>query len=258
MPNSDCALIDIDTEVYAVAGDWHGNTTYAVQAIASLSEIPVLLHTGDFGFRFHPDFIRGVDEAAEAADLTIAFVDGNHDDHDLLASLPITGGVRRVSNRIWHLPRGARWTWGGVRYLALGGASSIDRSWRVPGTEWWPAEDITDADVAACLAGGAADVMLCHDLPAGVAFAGLPTAMIPPEDLQRSAANRDRIAHVAARTGARLLWHGHHHRRGNAEGRNGLLVCGLAADGGPASANIAVRHVIDDLALRDGDEGAGS
>jgi hypothetical protein len=39
-------------------------------------------------------------------------------------------GFVEVTDRILWAPRGHRWTWQGVRFLALGGAFSIDRQYR--------------------------------------------------------------------------------------------------------------------------------
>lgn len=76
---------------------------------------------------------------------------------------------------IRHAPRGHRWTWAGLRFLALGD----DRAYRVLGVSWWPEEASEAADVARCLEGGPVDVMICHEAPAGLDYRR-------PEDVNRA------------------------------------------------------------------------
>ena len=101
------------------------------------------------------------------------FIDGNHEDFSLLAELAsraVAGARVAVRPNIFHLPRGHRWQWHGRTWLACGGGVSLDKAARAEGSDWWPQEEIT-AQEAAMIAGGPADVMVCHDCPSGVAHA---------------------------------------------------------------------------------------
>ena len=58
-------------------------------------------------------------------------------------------------------------------------------------------EEISGAQEAAITAGGPADVMVCHDCPAGVAHRfGRPPAWWSPAVLVRNAAHRQRLQRI--------------------------------------------------------------
>ena len=76
-----------------VAGDWHGNTAWALDVIGRAGELlageehRVILHLGDFGLWPGDDgheYICDVALALAEADASLWFVDGNHEDHDQL------------------------------------------------------------------------------------------------------------------------------------------------------------------------------
>ena len=127
----------------AFAGDWHENAVYAQRAIryARKQNADVLVHLGDFGYSFSDHFVNTVTRDLGRAGMPLLFVDGNHEDHPKLNQYPVeANGLRKVTDRVWHLPRGFRWQWDGVRFLALGGAHSVDRPYRTAGVSWWSEE----------------------------------------------------------------------------------------------------------------------
>jgi hypothetical protein len=64
-------------------------------------------------------FLDGVERAAATAGISVWFIDGNHENFNLLYSLPLDAdGQRPVRDHITHLPRGYRWTWAGRTMLA--------------------------------------------------------------------------------------------------------------------------------------------
>ena len=75
---------------------------------------------------------------------TTLFIDGNHENHDLLASFPITqwngGKVHVISDSIIHLMRGQVYQIDGHTVFTMGGASSHDKQYRKAGISWWEAE----------------------------------------------------------------------------------------------------------------------
>ena len=104
----------------------------------------------------------------EEKPFTTLFVDGNHENFDLLNTLPERqwngGRVHVVREHVLHLMRGQVFTFGGLTWLTMGGASSHDiqdgildpadpdfegQYWlmrrlramfRVKGVSWWPEE----------------------------------------------------------------------------------------------------------------------
>lgn len=206
----------------ALLGDTHGNTVWTRKALAHLAKqgVDTVVQVGDFGYRFESGFVGEVNRTAERLEMVVHFVDGNHDDHDYLSRLPRTAqGVGVVADRIGHLPRGTRWTWNGLRFLALGGAASVDRSLRGPG-EWWPQELTSDDDVARAIDGGACDILVAHDAPAGVELP--PSALGPPgawpgEDILLAGRNRARLREVVEAVKADRVICGHYHVRHDAD-----------------------------------------
>ncbi len=246
------SFLDVPGRV-AIAGDWHADTDYGVRAIehAATRNATVLLHLGDFGYNFTDAYLDALDAALARHDLVLGFVDGNHENFDRLLGIPVAAdGLRYLRERIVHLPRGFRWSWAGTRCLALGGAYSIDRFLRIPSRSWWPQETITPQQARAVAAGGRADVMFCHDCPAGIEVAGMLADRIgcPAEELARSAEHRERLRGVVDSVRPDRLWHGHFHYRYRAllAGTDfTTVVDGLGKNGQPIDNNLVV------VALRD-------
>lgn len=237
----------------ALAGDWHADTRHGVAAIehAARRNATVLIHLGDFGYRFTDMYLDTLDDTLRRCGLVLGFVDGNHEDFDRLLAYPLAdSGLRYLRERIVHLPRGWRWSWGSTQCLALGGAYSIDRILRVEGTSWWPQEAITVEEAETAVAGGTADAMFCHDCPAGVVVPGRPRERygFPPSEVAASQANRDRLRRVVDQVRPARLWHGHFHQRHQAllEGAGyRAVVDGLGKNNDPLDNNLVVVNLPD-------------
>ena len=100
-----------------------------------------LLVCGDFGFvwdgcRREQKPLRWLSRRR----YQIVFVDGTHDNLDLLAQYPLEdfcgGKARRLGERLWYLCRGECYLLEGKRVFALGGGESPDRELRTPGVSW--------------------------------------------------------------------------------------------------------------------------
>lgn len=237
----------------AFAGDWHQNTDYAEHAIAHAREqdANVVLHLGDFGYNFTRPFLDGVTQALRAVGLSLLFVDGNHENFTRLYRYPVgPDGLRQLTDRIRHLPRGFRWQWAGVRFLALGGAHSVDRPYRQAGVSWWKEEAISDADVARVAEGGLADVLVSHDCPAGVVIPGIDDRTSPPPfpplEIIRANEHRQILRSAIDPVRPSTVWHGHYHVSYDATtdlGWGPVVVHGLDCDGGPLDENVRVVDV---------------
>ena len=234
-----------EPERIAVAGDWHGNTAWATRVIRRISGLlpqdqpRLIVHLGDFGIWPGADgleYLARLDAVLAATGTHLMFVDGNHEDHTRLASLRRSpDGTARVTNNIWHLPRGYRWWWHGRQWLALGGAVSLDRAARIPGRNWWPEEEITHRQAEAVVQAGPADVMVTHECPAGVEHEfDPPPSWWAPEDLRRNEAHRELMRQIAVRVRPGWLMHGHLHRayqRTVDIGAGPMEITGLDCDG---------------------------
>lgn len=248
-----------DVSTVGVAGDWHGNTSWARRMIEHCAErdVRVILHLGDFGFwpgQSGQRYLDNLEACLNERDQLLAFVDGNHEDHLSLNSWSLNDdGVHAIRPHIVHLPRGYRWTWHGRVWMSLGGAHSIDRKWRTPYVDWWPEEIISAGDVLRATADGPVDVLVCHDAPEGVStltklFAENP-ANVDEVEQALSAANRELVSQVVESTRPSDLWHGHYHLRLEdeivlADGQV-THVHGLDCDGTTVDRNLAFVDLTD-------------
>lgn len=231
----------------ALAGDWHANAQWAVTAIeyCHAEGAEHILHLGDYGYDFTPNFIDVVEFALRQANINLWFVDGNHEDFTWLYAQPILeNGRRRISEHVHHLPRGYRWEWNGTRFLAVGGAYSVDRKWRKLGVSWWSEEVITDEQVREICAGGETDFLISHDTPSGYTIPGLNSGVWPPLEILRANEHRAQLRRIVDVAKPHQIWHGHYHVRYDKSvnlgyGRH-VRVHGLDLDGSVLKDNIAI------------------
>lgn len=204
----------------AYAGDWHANAHWAVQAIEYARENGAehIIHLGDFGYDFRPVFRNDVELALAQAHIKLWFVDGNHEDFSWLYQQPVgKSGLRKISEHIYHMPRGFRWEWEGVKFLAVGGAFSVDRRWRKLDESWWMEEVITDDQIKEAIKGGPADILISHDCPTDVKIPGIEdlsgTVMWGAEAIASANEHRLKLTRIVVATHPKEIWHGHYHRR---------------------------------------------
>lgn len=80
----------------------------------------------------------------DSLNFTTLFIDGNHENHDLLSEMPIErmfgAKVHRISDSVFHLIRGMVYEIEGYSFFTMGGAMSTDISIRTPGESWWAGE----------------------------------------------------------------------------------------------------------------------
>ena len=143
-----------------ITGDTHGNIDndklrkFVLQH-PNLSKKDYVLIAGDFGGVWSEQTLQQDLAFYKALPCTVLFVDGNHENHDLLNRFPVTrwkrGKVHRISSNIIHLMRGQVFELpgesGSIAIATLGGGDSRDKEFRREGKSWWAAERITDADV---------------------------------------------------------------------------------------------------------------
>jgi hypothetical protein len=244
-----------DPQRIAFVGDLHANTSWASDAVAYAASQGAdrIIQLGDFGYKFQQKFLSLLEFTCERNSIELDFVDGNHEDFPALYRYPIEDdGRRRLTKHIRHLPRGYRWQWGNLRFLALGGAFSVDRPMREPGRSWWPQETITAEQAQEAIAGGPADVLVAHDCPTGVGIPGIDDRLLPPpfepEMIEASNQHRLVLADVASQIQPRMIWHGHYHSRYDKIvdlGYGPVWVNGLAHDSGRMDHNVFVVDLKD-------------
>lgn len=82
---------------------------------------------------------------------TTLFVDGNHENFELLNAYPVEewhgGRIHRISEKTIHLMRGNVFSLEGASFFTFGGAASHDKEWRLPGLSWWPEELPSDEEL---------------------------------------------------------------------------------------------------------------
>lgn len=244
MAKPDEDALSVPTRI-AFAGDWHGNDQWARRAICFAKDqgADKVIHLGDFGYLFYERYLHTLSRTLEETGLQLLFIDGNHDDHRFLArQRQRPNGLRDVAPRVWYLPRGMRWEWAGISFLALGGAHSVDSTMRRrAGGAWWPEERITITQAAAAIDGGHADVMLTHDCPGGVDIPGLSDDW-PAFEIERANEHRDLLRAVVEAVRPDWLWHGHYHVFHAQRVDLGwpLDVVGLDCDGTGMERNMAI------------------
>ena len=143
-----------------VTGDTHGMIDFSKLVIFArqkkLDRSDYIIICGDCGVLWDEESMVDYINAYDSIGATILFVDGNHENHNMLShALNIEwwhgGKVHKISNHIYHMQRGEIFFLYGKSFLALGGADSHDKEYRKENESWWKAETIKDEDIANAL-----------------------------------------------------------------------------------------------------------
>ena len=145
-------LIKEGKRVY-LAADTHANPDFPAVLdyldTACEGDILILLGDQEFGFD-HTEEAVAYTKWFTSLGKPIAFIDGNHDNMDLLATYPEEewrgGKIRRINENIIYLPRGEIYTFGEKRVFVFGGCKSSSH-WRSLGKPTYEAENPTAAEV---------------------------------------------------------------------------------------------------------------
>lgn len=248
-----------------VAGDWHGSAGQASRVIDKAIDqgIDTIMQVGDFGiWRGDERFLGATQKRLSDNGIHLYFIDGNHENFPRLYAYPEEpDGTRRIRENITHLPRGYRWEWSGVRFLAVGGAASIDMHFREVGKEWWTEELLTDSDIEKSQDGGEVDIMFTHDSPSTA-----PNSITDDPVGQARAAqyfghdalelcgyHRDRLSLITDSVKPVWLFHGHYHQfmsgsylhRTQEPGSLDNFVIGLDEGGAPLKMHTCVIDLAD-------------
>lgn len=137
-----------------VTGDTHGDIScFKNPKLSKLGEKDILIVCGDFGFIWDPENAEEKKklEWLKKRKYTICFVDGAHENFDILNSYtPYRwkgGNTHKIADNIYHLMRGEIFTFEGKTFFAMGGGESDDAYMRKNGKSWWEAELPTEEEL---------------------------------------------------------------------------------------------------------------
>lgn len=162
-----------------LTGDLHGDVSrlYSREWF-KLKKDDILIILGDFGFLW--DGGKQEKEVIEwlgKRPYTVCFIDGAHENYDMLKSCRMTrfkgGKVHRVSGNLYHMCRGQIFNIDGISIFTFGGGESEDREERTEGKTWWKQElpspnEMKEGALALEDANQQVDYILTHEPPAFV------------------------------------------------------------------------------------------
>ncbi len=167
-----------------VTGDIHGDidigrlNTSCFHAAKKLNKNDYLIVAGDFGLPWSDSkedskWLKWLDKKS----FTTFFVDGNHENFNLLNAYPMTnwcgGKVHQINNSVLHLMRGQVFEIHGKKIFTFGGATSRDKAFRREGSSWWPEELPSEEEMQEGLSNLSkhdcqVDYIVTHSAPSGL------------------------------------------------------------------------------------------
>ena len=222
----------------AFAGDWHGNTEWAVERISELEGITdTILHVGDFWpATDYDEFTEAVNNANVSNSIKKIMVTlGNHEPWDRFRN--IGPEPFQVAETIFVLPRPYRFVINNTSFLSLGGAHSVDFDRDDKNFLWFSDEAITDKLVEETIKGGYADILITHESPEDSPIKAVKEILRSnprgwtDEALKYSLESRIKISEVWDSVRPKLLIHGHMHVPGQAYALDGRKIVSLGRDG---------------------------
>jgi len=255
-------------------GDTHGNTMFLKNRVipaAIDAGVRWIYQVGDFGYWEHTEegvmFLNSVSNSLTGTGIDLVFIAGNHDKVSLIERKynPMQG-FYCIRPGIWYSPNGVTWNVEGTGFIALGGAYSIDKKYRLESEEanarkrfndrrfkladsaqdrlmeacredaaetlWFPEEEMTDATMEKILNDvdpAQVDVILAHDKP----YMSNPGIKLSP--IPETVPNQRRLQKAVNALQPKLFVHGHLHIRYTDTIRCGdddayTVVEGLGAD----------------------------
>lgn len=206
---------------FLIAGDWHGQVSQArlVTELASELGIKHIYHVGDFGWMYNksPESFRSLPSILQDYDVTISFIDGNHENHEYLQSLiPSTERdekghivVPNTYGTIRYIQRGSRWEDQGVTFAGLGGAASLRVHLLSEGYDYYPSLERPTRNDLHRLGNAHADVILMHDVPALVNTGNHKD--YAPDEMERTRENRELLMDAVDALTPNVVFSGHWH-----------------------------------------------
>lgn len=132
-------------------------------------------------------------EKLEALSLTTLWIDGNHENFDLIDELPVSewhgGKVHFIGEKIIHLMRGYVYEIENKKFFAFGGGFSVDKMARVEGKSWWKREMPSEEEYQRGLhnlnkCGNQVDYIITHTAPEQITHKLVEQVISGEEELQ--------------------------------------------------------------------------
>ena len=154
-------------------GDIHGNLFEIIDFINrfNLGKNDNIIILGDCGIAWRKDkkdLAQNIKLWNECGNgVKLYFIDGNHENFNILNSLPIENNMGKIADNIYHLRRGQIYEFENKKILVCGGADSIDKYRRIENFTWWKEEAISQETIDDIPAGHY-DYVLTHCCPRSV------------------------------------------------------------------------------------------
>lgn len=131
-----------------ITGDTHRREYKKLQDFCErhkeLTKRDFIIIAGDFGGVWSSETLEEDLKPYRDLPATVLFIDGNHENFDLLNTYPVEvwngGKVHKIKPDIIHLMRGQIYEIEGKTIFTFGGATSIDKDYRIEGKTWWKQE----------------------------------------------------------------------------------------------------------------------
>ena len=154
-------------------GDIHGNLFEIIDFINrfNLGKNDNIIILGDCGIAWRKDkkdLAQNIKLWNECGNgVKLYFIDGNHENFNILNSLPIENNMGKIADNIYHLRRGQVYEFENKKILVCGGADSIDKYRRIENFTWWKEEAISQETIDDIPAGHY-DYILTHCCPRSI------------------------------------------------------------------------------------------
>ncbi len=148
-------------------GDLHGTWASLEYHQDKFDENDTIIQVGDFGF--YPELMPNLNyQFPNGYPCKVLVIDGNHEHFDFLLENVDGDNLWEFHPNMFYVPRGTVMEIDGYLIGFLGGACSVDVSWRKPRGAWHWQETITELDLEKLVEnvdGRQLDVLVTHAVP---------------------------------------------------------------------------------------------
>lgn len=199
---------------YLIAGDWHMNHVWAKKVIdkAVKYNIDKIIQVGDFGIWPGPEgeeYLNILSHYLVKRNINLYFLPGNHEDWNQIDSwvdrYPYNiDGHQEIRKNLFYTGKVNSWIWHDKVFAVVGGATSIDKKFRIPQKSWWPQEALNSEELLKAKKIGKVDYLFTHDTSNQHPFNWLMN------DLS-SEMHREYLTEVGKALRPFMWFHGHYH-----------------------------------------------